>query len=150
MNDTVGGANMYNGNYTQYTNDRFGSANSAISLIGGYYEVPAGVYFKGDLTISFWIKIRTQVTWAKIVDFGNGAGEENVLISASYQGGGCPAPQVFNVNSNQRVISSRSLIIGAWTHLVYTLNGTLGSVYMNGTLTAQNSIYVPNNVKRLS
>ena len=141
---------MYNGNNAHYTNDRFGSPNSALNLTDGFYQVPAGVYFKGNLTISFWIKIRTLVTWAKIVDFGNGAGEENVLISASYQGGGCPAPQVFNVNSNQRVISSRSLIIGAWTHLVFTLNGTLGSVYMNGTLTAQNSIYVPNNVKRLS
>jgi hypothetical protein len=148
VDDIVGCADMYNGKNIQYTNDRFGSSNSAISLIDGYYQVPAGVYFKGDLTISLWIRLRAQVAWAKIVDFGNGAGMENVIISASFEGSGCPAPEILNANSKVRLISSTPLNLGAWTHLVFTLNGTLGSIYLNGTLTAQNSIYVPNNVIR--
>ena len=149
MKDIVRGADMYNGNNAFYTNDRFGSPNSAISLIDGYYEAPAGVYFKGDLTISVWIRLRVQVTWAKIVDFGNGDGVENVLVSASYQAGGFPAPEIFNINIGQTLITSKPLTIGAWTHLVFTLSGTHGSFYMNGTLTAsQNNINVPNNVIR--
>ena len=139
---------MYNGNSASYTNDRFGSPNSAISLKNGYYQVPDGVYFKGDLTISDWIRLKVKVAWAKIVDFGNGEGIENVIISASFQASGFPAPQIYNVNYDQVVTSNKSLIIGAWTHLVFTLNGTLGSLYMNGTLTAQSSMLVPNNVMR--
>ena len=139
---------MYNGYNVFYTNDRFGTSNSAISLIDGYYEAPAGVYFRDDLTIALWIKISSQVTWSKIIDFGNAAGLENVLVSASFGGSGFPAPQIFDVNTDQTLTSRTALVIGEWTHLVFTLNGTLGSLYMNGTLTAQSSMCVPNNVIR--
>ena len=148
VNDQVGGANMYNGNGASFTTDRFGSSNSAISLIDGYYQVPSGVYFKGDLTISLWIRSRVLVNWAKIVDFGNGDGVENVVISASRVDSGQPSPETYTGTNGRYITSTTALTIGAWTHLVFTLSGTQGTFYMNGTSTVQDTLNVPNNVAR--
>ena len=34
--------------------DRFNNPNSAIHLNGGYYMLPNGVYFSGELTVTVW------------------------------------------------------------------------------------------------
>ena len=149
VNDQVGGANMYNGNSASFTTDRFGSPNSAISLISGYYQVPAGVYFKGDLTISLWIKSRVLVDWAKIVDFGNKDADENVVISASRVDSGQPSPETYTGTNGRYITSTTALTIGAWTHLVFTLSGSTGALYMNGLLIGQGSdLFTPRNINR--
>lgn len=54
--------------------------NSYIWLNWGYLSAPAGVYFSGDFSVSVWIYVINFSVWERIIDFGNGAGGNNVLI----------------------------------------------------------------------
>ena len=148
--DTTGGAHLYNGSNVQFVKDRFGKANSAIRFTDGYYQVPPGVYFKGDFTISVWIKaIGIVNTGGTIIDFGNGVSSDNVRFIASYQNEYKP---VFYVNINNYesgVEPSLTLVLGQWTHLVFTLSGSTGALYMNGLLIGQGSdLFTPRNINR--
>ena len=56
MNDVKGAADMSQGNATSYTSDRFGNANSALALNGGWTQVPSGIYFNSpQFTITAWV-----------------------------------------------------------------------------------------------
>jgi hypothetical protein len=56
MKDLIGSADMTQGSLTSFTMDRFGNANSALALNGGWTQVPAGVYFDSiEFTISVWV-----------------------------------------------------------------------------------------------
>ena len=43
MLDQIGSAHMTQGALTSFTSDRFGNANSALALNGGWAQVPSGV-----------------------------------------------------------------------------------------------------------
>ena len=152
LTDIVGGANMYNGYNVDFVKDRFGNANSAIRFTDGYYQVPPGVYFNGDFTVSVWIKpINGFNTWERIIDFGNGAPSDNIQFISSYSDSGKPVFNLYVMNHESHIDPNLPLIIGQWTHLVFTLSETTGSLYMNGLLISQNNImYVPRNINRTS
>ena len=61
LNDTVGGANLFNGYSYSLTADRFGNPLQAIYINNGYLQVPPGVYFCGSFTTIVWINILSQV-----------------------------------------------------------------------------------------
>ena len=148
--DSAGGAHLYNGSNVQFVKDRFGKANSAIRFTDGYYQVPPGVYFKGDFTVSVWIKaIGIVNTGGTIIDFGNGVSSDNIRFITSYQNEYKP---VFYVNINNyesNVEPSLTLVLGQWTHLVFTLSGSNGALYMNGLLISQSSdLFTPRNINR--
>ena len=150
VNDTVGGANLYNGYNVKFVNDRFGNPNSAIKFSDGYYQVPPGVYFRGDFTVSVWLKLNAYVIDSRIIDFGNGADVESVLFSTINQNN---VPYFYTSFSSSGSVSysSLALIRGQWLHLAATLSGTTGSVYINGILAGQTSgLFIPRNINRTS
>ena len=150
LTDIVGGANMYNGYNVEFVKDRFGNSNSAIRFTEGYYQVPPGVYFNGDFTVSVWIKpINVFNQWARIIDFGNGGLSDNIQFLSSYSDRGQPTFYVYIYNYGSSVDPNMQLIIGQWTHLVFTLKESVGTLYMNGLQISQtNTMYVPRNVNR--
>ena len=141
---------MYNGYNFQYVNDRFGNSNSAIRFTDGYYQIPPGVYFKGDFTISIWLKINVFLPYSTIIEFFNAPNLDSVTIqSANSQ----LQPQLFiSYSYSYNSITSPIIFLrGQWTHLVVSLSGTTGSVYLNGMLAAQsNYMSIPRNIKRTS
>ena len=159
VNDTVGGAHLYNGVNVEFVEDRFGNPNSAIRFTEGYYQIPPGIHFKGDLTVSLWIKPTLNMeiimdftddrifTYNKIrllcsyrYDNNSSSSSVNPLIAI-------PRCQIFNVDSRSIFASRNPLSIGQWTQLVFTFNENIGSVYMNGLLTGQkNDINTPKNI----
>ena len=134
---------MFNGQNFEFVKDRFGRPNSAISFSGGYFQIPESVYFKGDFTISVWI--RTFSSNQKFIDIGNGDSSDNIVFLTS---------QVYiyikNFESHTKDTKDPSLtVVGEWYHLVFTLNGTFGTLYMNGIKINQAcDMYVPRNVNR--
>ena len=148
VNDTISGANMYNGYNVQFVKDRFGKPNSAIRFSDGFYQVPPGVYFKGDFTVSVWIKAISSFADAAIFDFGNGGYSDNIRSSYTY------FLQSFHMlfkNYESRIYTSFNLILGQWTHWVFTLSDTVVSFYANGLLINQESnMYIPRNINRTS
>jgi hypothetical protein len=82
MLDEIGGAHMTQGSATTFVADRFGNANAALNLNGGWTRVPSGIYFNTPaFTISTWIYPQTIGSWARLVDFGNGAYSNNVVFA---------------------------------------------------------------------
>jgi hypothetical protein len=56
MFDDIGDAHMTQGSLTTFSTDRFGNANTALNLNGGWTQVPSGFYFNAPaFTISTWI-----------------------------------------------------------------------------------------------
>jgi hypothetical protein len=151
VNDTVGGAHMFNGYNVQYVNDRFGNPNSAIRFTDGYYQIPTGIYFKGDFTISLWLKTNLFVPYSNILEFGNGANLETVSIKSNSYNLFQPQLTVSFSYYSSYVSSHINVLRGQWTHLAVTLSGTAGSVYINGMLVDQsNSMYIPRSKNRTS
>ena len=150
MNDTVGGANMYNGYNVEFVKDRFGNPNSAIKFSDGYYQVPPDIYFKGDFSVSVWLKLNFYVAHSRIIDFGNGANVESVVLVTTNDNN---SPYLYTSFSYRGSYSFTNLplIRGQWMHLTTTLSGTTASVYVNGILVGQtNGIYIPRNINRTS
>ena len=151
VNDTINGANMYNGYNVEFVKDRFGKANSAVRFTDGYYQVPPGIYFKGDFTISVWLKLNVYVANSRVLDFGNGPYFDNVLLTTINDNTLSYLYTSFSYVSGSFLYSSLPLIKGQWLHLAATLRGTTGSVYINGVLVAQsNSMFTPKSINRTS
>ena len=142
-----GTAHLYNGVNALFTTDRFQNENSAIRFTNGYYQVPAGVYFRGDFTISVWQRLNKLVNWARIIDFGNGPNSDSIFLASTTVG----QPVMFiynNSNSFTRVQTVSSLVIGSWAHVAFTLNGTTAKIYLNGTFVALTPFMTPSNTLR--
>jgi hypothetical protein len=141
---------MYNGYNVGFVKDRFGNPNSAIRFIDGYYQVPTGVYFKGDFTISLWLKTNLFVSYSNILEFTNG--QYLVSINSNSYDRFIPQLKISFYYSDSYVYSSQfDILKGQWTHLVTTLSGTTGSFYINGMLVGQSfNMFIPRNVNRTS
>lgn len=83
LNDIIGGANMFNGISYSFSNDRLNTPSSSIYLNNGYLQVPDGVYFNGDFTITLWLKIFTHRYCSRIIDFGGTIHSDNVCFGLS-------------------------------------------------------------------
>jgi hypothetical protein len=127
LNDTVSGANLYGGYNYSFAPDRFSNLNSAIYFNNGFLQVPDGYYFNGDFTTSIWIKINSYNQYVRIIDFG--------CISISVLGATKQVLISINTaNSFSNLFASSSIQLGLWYHVAYVLQGTNGSVYINGAL----------------
>ena len=132
---------MTQGSLTSFVTDRFGNANSALALNGGWTQVPSGVYFdSSEFTISVWVYPQQIGFWARIIDFGNGLGMDNIVISLAT----IYTPKYslhFFKNSSiiLAVESSQNLTLNEWQFLAVTFNGTNERLYLNGVLTYESN-----------
>ena len=68
------------------TFDRFGYPNSALSLNGGFTQVPSGYYFNSpQFSAAVWVCPFQVGTWARIFDFGNPGGVQSTSLKESIQ-----------------------------------------------------------------
>jgi hypothetical protein len=142
MKDVVGFADMTQGNLTSFTVDRFGCANSALALNGGWTQVPLGVYFDSpEFTISFWILPQTIIgQWVRVIDFSSGTISNDIVLAISDLTSPIPSLQIsLDANLTMGAFSSQNLTLGQWQFLAVTFNGTNSYVYLNGQLIDQKS-----------
>jgi hypothetical protein len=149
VNDTVSKANLYNGVNVDLVEDRFKTPNSAIRFSSGSYEMKPGFYFNGDFTISLWIRMLNPNSYdSRIISFTNEAVGDNIYLKLYYN-----QASLYSIvrYSESTISSSVPFLYGQWTHLVATLSGSTGSIYMNGLLVAEsNYMYIPRNINRTS
>lgn len=122
-----------------------GSIN-ALDLDGGinYVTVPPAVYFSGDFTIECWIYPKNFGNWSRIIDFGNGAGSNNVLLAYSYGTSGAPGLFV----EGTQFAASQTLILNQWSHIAATLKGNTATIYINGISAGSATFPSPVNITR--
>ena len=149
--DIKGNAHLYNGVNATFTSDRFQNEDSAIRFAYGFYQVPAGVYFSGDFTISVWIRLNKIGNWARIIDFGNGSALNNIVLASCNGITSQPVLVLYDsFGISKRVAAASFLEIGNWTHIAFTLNGTIGKMFINGIFNSQSQFFITNNIKRES
>ena len=58
--------------------------------VDDYLQAPNDVYFDGDFTIEAWVYPKNFGNWSRIIDFGNGAGNNCVLLASTFGTSGAP------------------------------------------------------------
>ena len=146
-------ATLYNGPTYDGSSLVFSGAGTAPALgtVGSvqYGQVPNGVYFNGDFTINTWVKISAYNNWQRIIDFGNGAGNNTVLLSSTYGTSGYPGFYVGNGGNSTQFQSSQQLSYNTWYNVAATMSGTTGTIYVNGAAAGSQTMgYTAANVTR--
>ncbi len=119
-----------------------GKINNAVSLNGssGYVNLPTGVVSTlNDFSISTWVYLNANSTWARLFDFGTGTG--NYMFLAPVGGGGAIryAITTSGGSTEQRINGTAALAIGGWRHVAVTLSGTTGVLYVDGVAVGTNA-----------
>jgi hypothetical protein len=109
-----------------------------------YATLSSGVYFNGDFTIECWVYPTAYSRWSRVIDFGNGANNNNVLLTIA--NGNSQRPVIYVAGSE--ITAQDPIPLNQWTHIAATLNGTSGIIYINGVASASGSLPVPANVVR--
>ena len=122
------------------------SNNNALYFNGtpSYAMLPPDVYFNGDFTIECWVYPKDFPNWSRIIDFGNGPGNNNVLLA--YTEGGSQRPALYVAGG--QFAASQTIPLNQWTHIAATLSGNIATIYINGAVSATSSLPVPENVVR--
>ena len=125
------------------------------NTVGNYVQIPAFTIPTSGMSIAFWFFMNpTSGGWSRILDFGNGAASNNILISRNgaennialqvYNSTVPSFAQTFLTNGNN----------GSWYHVAITLSSPVTSnctytFYINGIQTAQYATqYYPTNTSR--
>jgi hypothetical protein len=142
MTDQIGSAHMTQGSLTTFVPDRFGHPNSALNLNGGWTQVPAGNYFNSPaFTISAWVYPQQVGLYARVIDFGDGPGPENVILAIATENATTPLVEIISLNNIvTKTVSTQSLVLNAWQFLTATFDGINSRLYINGTLTKSDSL----------
>ena len=147
LNDVAGGANLFNGQSYSFTTDRFCNLNSAIYFNEGYLQVPTGVYFNGDFTLTVWIQLKSYQSFSRIIDFGNSFPSDNVVITM-YSGTSNLSGYIFSGSSYSGIDTSSLIQLNQWYHVAFVLSGTTGYIYVDGIQVATSTMFQPKNVNR--
>jgi len=150
LSDVMSGANLYGGSNYCFASDRFGSPNSAIYFYKGYLQVPSGVYFSSEFTFTAWINLVRYQDWSRIIDFGNGQGIDNVLLSFKQKNLQTNNPQlvgsVYQGSTNLDLKTSSNINLNQWHFVAFVLRNSIGYIYLNGNLVESGSLLIPNKI----
>lgn len=124
---------MVDGYNISYTENRLGVIDSALSLNDGYTVVPGGHYFNDNFTILVWIKIISNFSWHRLLDFGDQQNLDFVRINLSNNNEKISF-RIFNSkkNININLNSKSNLLDKQWYHLGFIYKKTKISIYING------------------
>jgi len=106
-----------------------------------YASLPAGIVNAlTNFTIEVWVKLNSTANWARIFDFGTTTTSYMFLTPQN----GSNTRLRFGITTNsaageQQITGPAALSVGSWNHLVVTLNGGTGILYLNGVAVATNN-----------
>lgn len=104
----------------------------ALNLNGAnqYAQLPAGSANHQDLTIATWVYWNGGAAWQRIFDFGSEI-EKNLFLTPS-----AGSNLRFSITSTRGAeagtLNGPVLATGQWVHVAVTLNGPLGTLFVNG------------------
>jgi hypothetical protein len=143
--DYASQADMSIGTNVALRPDRFNNTQSALYLNIGYCTVPPGVYFNGAYTITAWVKeVQANSGCVRLLDFGNGQFEDNIIISISQNANMYPYMTIVegvssNFTSSGDMHTNAPFALGVWTHLASVFDGSNSIFYINGALVLNQS-----------
>lgn len=149
LNDVVGNAHGTMSSTPVLVNDKDNFPSSSLSLRLKYVQLPSDYYISGDYTITAWVKLYSYKSYAKLVDFGNEAGNNEIIFSLSFGADGLPYQDHYiNSNKMNRVFSSKKINLYEWCFVTCIFDKSQGRIYLNGILIGSGSMVIPKNVTR--
>ena len=107
--------------------------------------------FASQFTIEGWVYSTSVTSWCRLMDFGNGANQQNVLFALSAGTNGVPIFQAYQTTSTTLSVSfASSLPLNVWVHLAASFSGSAVSLYMNGVASGSGSGTVPNSTRSMN
>jgi hypothetical protein len=110
----------------------------------GFFNIPTltGSQLSGDITVEAWINIQSYANWARVVDIGNSAGTDNILLSQYGTTGRICFTVIGGASGTTSVelITDSAIPLTTWTHVagVVEANGNM-KIYVNGALVKSNT-----------
>ena len=149
LSDTIGIAHLINGFNYSFVNDRYGNSNSCIYFQNGYLQVPPGVYFSSDFTVTVWIKLKSFKAYSRVIDFSNGGSDDMITVFFPEKSSKIYAGVWHTSNKESFVLTSSMLELNKWYHVAFKSNKSEGYIYVNGGKVASTyKLLTPNNVIR--
>ncbi|MBB5802700.1 DUF1680 family protein [Saccharothrix ecbatanensis] len=90
------------------------------------------------ITISVWVKPEHDTMWARIFDFGNDVSRYMFLTVRSHLNRPRFAITPNGPGVEQVIDAAEPLPVGRWSHLAVTIEGTTGSLYVDGKRVGEN------------
>ncbi|HPY76783.1 MAG TPA: DUF5010 C-terminal domain-containing protein, partial [Anaerohalosphaeraceae bacterium] len=118
-----------------YLSGQFGQAIN-LDGVDDFVTLPAKVASNlNAVTVSAWINWDGGSAWQRIFDFGNGTSQYLFLTPSN---GSVMRFAVKNGGSEQ-TLSASPPAVGQWVHVAIALNGSVGTLYVNGSPKATHS-----------
>ncbi|HUT13144.1 MAG TPA: LamG-like jellyroll fold domain-containing protein, partial [Thermoguttaceae bacterium] len=128
-----------------------GIAGQAMEFPGGmnsndgtrtYLDAPDGFAdFTGGISVSAWVNVDTFNNWARIIDFGNGQGVDNILLARRGTSDDGRLEFDDTLGGNESKDWNNTWVTGQWQHIVATCNdgptnAATMRIYINGNQVA--------------
>ncbi len=130
-------------NGTKLTADRFGNARSAISFDGKQDRAIASNAEQLNTpttTVSFWVNMSELPAQGEIYLVSFGGWQQRYKVSVPAHGKPIWTTNAASGISDMDAGEGNQLIPGAWTHLVFSHDGTKDKIYVNGTLANEKDV----------
>jgi hypothetical protein len=118
-----------------YVRDRFGKRLAAIHTSADeFMTIEEVLNLESEFTIKFWVKVTANLYDQTLLDFGNGAKNDNIVFYLSERN---LIPVVSVYNGEDQVGSLRadkSVELNKWYNFAVTLSDVNLSLYINGAL----------------
>ncbi len=119
-----------------------GQSGNAVDLDGtdDYIALPAGVVSGADtITVAAWVNLDTVSNWMRIFDFGSGTSTYMYLTPQNGSTGKIRFGIRNNGSTAQNIDGTSALATGGWHHVAVTLNGSTGTLYVDGSAVGSNT-----------
>ncbi|MDB9545621.1 DUF2235 domain-containing protein [Microcystis aeruginosa CS-1036] len=121
----------------------------AFDGIDDYVQLPAAnTDYSQGFTVEAWVQHKSFRSWSRIIDFGNGA-EKNSIVLGNVGKSKPLGLHLFCNNEKHFIEAPNALEIGKWTHVAATIDKSgMGKLYKNGQLIQSKQLSLPDNLNR--
>ncbi|HEY9830299.1 MAG TPA: LamG domain-containing protein, partial [Stenomitos sp.] len=117
--------------------------------VNDHITLPAmNINYSQGFSLELWVRYNSFKNWSRIVDFGNGAPADNILLLNP----GTSNTLLFQIHRGtaaQNIQVANFLEVGKWMHIAVTLDASgNGKIYKNGQLIQSGTCQTPNTVNR--
>ena len=130
----------------------YGAMVSLTNTLNQHLTVPSGIWFSNAFTVEAWVYERSVGGWARLVEFGNGPNNDNLLCALSQGTSGEPIFQWYNGATLTGTLQAPSpLPLNTWTHLAFTYTNGTQTILINGSPVATaTGVLPPNSIARMT
>ena len=118
--------------------------------VDDYIQMPEmNLDYSQGLTVAVWVHYNSFKHWSRIIDFGNGPGNNNIVFANELTTNDLALVVLKSSNPGNRIKADGRLELNQWLYLTVTIDGSgSGKIYKNGEEVQSGLVHLPNTVNR--